>query len=99
MVTTSDFEAEWNTVDPVVNANAITYLGDHRWTQPAQRWIEQLVMDGQEAGALVFYQDPMDLYLALARASCRAPSAFQALRTVLVERILTQLGTMHAATM
>ncbi len=97
MVTTSDFEAEWNTMDPVVNANVIAYLGDHRLTQPAQRWIEQLVIDGQEADALVFYQEPMDLYLALARAICWAPPAFRTLETVLVERILAQLDTIHVS--
>lgn len=95
MVSTSNFEAGWNAIDPVVNANVIAYLGNHRLTQPAQRWIEQLVTDGQEADALVFYQKPMDLYLALARAICWAPPVFRTVETVLVERILTQLDTIH----
>lgn len=97
MVSTSNFEVEWNAADPVVNANVIAYLGDHGLTQPAQRWIEQLVTDGQEAGALVFYYEPMDLYLALARATCWAPPVFRTLETVLVKRILAQLETLHVS--
>lgn len=97
MASTSNFEAGQNTIDPVVNANVIAYLGDHKLTQPAQRWIERLVRDGQEADALVFYHEPMDLYLALARATCWAPPVFRTLETVLVERILTQLDTIHVS--
>ncbi|MCY4219724.1 MAG: hypothetical protein OXE56_10730 [Gammaproteobacteria bacterium] len=91
MVTSPDFKVEWNTLDPVVNANVVAYLGDHKWTQPAQRWIEQLIIDEREADALVFYRQPMDLYLALARAIWLVPPAFCLLETILVERIFSLL--------
>ncbi len=76
-----------NSVDSVVNANVVAYLGDHAETRSAQRWLERLVMDGREADTLVFYPECMDLYVAMARASRLAAPAFQRLCPTLAERI------------
>ena len=88
MVSPEDIEAEWNEADAVVNANVIAYLGDRPQTRPAQRWIEELLRQGREAEALVYYSEPMDLYLAVARAARLAPPAFSNLRCLLIRRIL-----------
>lgn len=91
MVPRSVADANWNSVDAVVNANVVAYLGDRAETRPAQRWLERLVMDGREADALVFYPECMDLYVALARAARRASPVFENLRPTLAGRISTGL--------
>lgn len=88
MVSRADVESTWNGTDAVVNANVIAYLGDRPQTRRAQRWIGKIVRQGKEAEALVYYSEPMDLYLAAARAAHVAPPAFHDLRSVLSKRIL-----------
>ena len=75
--------------DSVVNANVIAYLGDRPETRAVQRWLQGLVEQprGHDL-ALRYYPFPLDLYVALARASSLAPPVFAALRATLAERIL-----------
>ena len=82
--------AALNPVDSVVNANVVAYLGDRPETRAAQRWLATLVADGSERDlALRYYPDPIDLYVALARARSLAPPVFARLRPALTARILS----------
>ena len=81
-------DADQNDVDSVVNANTIAWLGDHPDTRGAQRWIETLIEEHREAGSTPAYPEPMDLHVAVARASCTARPAFARLRPALVSRIM-----------
>ena len=98
IVSPSEADEDLNSIDAVVNANVVAYLGDHAETRPAQRWLERLIRDGQEADALVFYPECMDLYVAMVRAARRAPPAFQTLRPTLAERISAGLDSRRDGT-
>lgn len=98
MVSRSEADADWNSVDPVVNANVVAYLGDHAETRPAQRWLERLIRDGREADALMFYPECMDLYVALVRAARCAPPVFQNLCPTMAERISAGLDARRHST-
>ena len=74
--------------DPVVNANVIAYLGDHPETRQAQRWLEDLIIEGNIEGSSKWYPDTIAIYYAITRAMLRAQSALQRLRPVLADRIL-----------
>ncbi len=74
--------------DPVVNANVIAYLGDCPETGPAQRWLEDLVIEGSVEDSSKWYPDTVAIYYAVARAISRAQPALDRLRPVLGERIL-----------
>ena len=87
MYTSDDRSRVTHDVDPVVNANAIAWLGDRPETRGAQRWIERLVEEEREAGRSRWYPEPMDLYVALVRAIDRAKPALARLRPVLAQRI------------
>ena len=73
---------------PVVNANVISYLGDRPETRAAQHWLETLIEERREAGQSRHYAEPINLYHALARASCLAAPAFARLRPTLVRRLV-----------
>ena len=73
---------------PVVNANVISYLGDRPETRAAQQWLETIVEERRETGRSRHYIEPMNIYHALARASCVAAPAFAGLRPTLISRIL-----------
>ena len=78
-----------NDVDSVVNANVVARLGDCAETKGAQSWLESLVAEHREAGSSPWYVFPLDLHVALVRASHRAAPAFVRLRPTLVERMLS----------
>ena len=78
--------------DPVVNANVIAYLGDHPETRRAQRWLEDLIIEGNIEGSSKWYPDTIAIYYAIARAMVRAQDALQRLRPVLADRILGLRG-------
>ena len=86
-----DSESSPNTVDSVVNANVLAYLGDRPETQAAQGWLAMLIEDGREPGTAPYYISTMDLYSAMARASRLAPPVFGQLRATLAARIVAQL--------
>ena len=74
--------------DPVVNANVIAYLGDHRETRRAQRWLEDLVIEGGVEDSSKWYPDTITIYYAIAHAMIRGQPALQRLRPLLADRIL-----------
>lgn len=74
--------------DPVVNANAIAYLGDCPATRDAQRWLAALVNEGRLEGSSKWYPDVVAICYAIARAMVRAEGALGELRPALAERIL-----------
>ena len=78
--------------DPVVNANVIAYLGDRPETRPAQKWLEELIVEDRLAGASKWYPDAVSVYYAASRALSRAQPALERLRPVLAECILGLRG-------
>lgn len=74
--------------DPVVNANLIAYLGDRSETKAAQRWLEEIVANGDVLGASKWYPDPIAVYYAISRAIVYVPTVFQDLKPALTEQIL-----------
>ena len=74
--------------DPVVNANVITYLGDHPETRDAQRWLEAMITEDRLEGASKWYPDTVTTYYATTRAMVQARPALDSLRPVLADRIL-----------
>ena len=74
--------------DPVVNANAIAYLGDCPATRDAQRWLATLIDEGRLEGSSKWYPDTVAIYYAIARAMVRAEGALDELRPALAQRIL-----------
>ena len=82
-----------NEVDAVVNANVLAYIGDHAETLAAQRWVESVVVDRREVNASPYYVAPVDLYFAMARATCYRDGLFGDLRPTLGSRILDYLDS------
>ncbi len=74
-------------VDPVVNANAVLYLGERAGTTPAIEFLIETVLDESPAGSL-YYEDPLALYYAVARASRHASPRLSGLGMHIVARIL-----------
>ena len=78
--------------DPVVNANIIAHLGDHRETRDAQRWLEALIVEGRVEGSSKWYPDTVATYYAASRAMVRGRPALPGLRAALGSRILDLFG-------
>lgn len=80
----------FNEADAVVNANVVAYLGDRPETRAAQHWLAELVLESPDEieGALHYYHHPLDLDVALARASDLQAPTFAELRQPVLERIL-----------
>lgn len=74
--------------DPVVNANVIAHLGDHRETRDAQRWLEALIGEGMVEGTSKWYPDTVTTYYAASRAMVRGRPALHNLHLTLGGRIL-----------
>ena len=78
--------------DPVVNANIIAHLGDHRETRDAQGWLEALIAEGKVEGSSKWYPDTVATYYAASRAIVRGRPALADLRPALGSRILDLFG-------
>ena len=91
MVPGDGSESSPKTVDSVVNANVLAYLGDRPETRAAQEWLAKLVEEGRESGTAPYYPSTMDLYSAMARASRLAPPVFARLRATLAARVVELL--------
>ncbi len=74
--------------DPVVNANVIAWLGDCPETRDAQRWLEELIAEGNLKDASKWYPDEIAICYAVARAVRRVSPALDRLRPVLADRVL-----------
>ncbi len=74
-------------VDPVVNANAVLYLGESADTRPAIEFIIAAVRDNRATWSL-YYEDRLALYHAVARAFHHSAPALSAARADIVEQIL-----------
>ena len=75
--------------DPVVNANLIAHLGDHPKTRHAQRWLDQLLRDGDVDGSSKWYPHTISIYYAISRAITRTRPALDNLKSVLVDRVMS----------
>ena len=74
--------------DPVVNANVIACVGDHPATRNAQRWLENLIVEGRLEGSSKWYPDLVSIYYAVTRAMKLARPAMERLRPMVADRIL-----------
>ena len=82
----------FNEADAVVNANIVAYLGDRPETRPAQNWLRQLAVGTPEqiADTSHYYPDPLDLDIALARASHLQAPLLAEVRQPVLDRILAR---------
>jgi hypothetical protein len=74
-------------VDPVVNANAVLYLGERPETAPAIGFVIDAVRDEPSARSL-YYEDALALYYAVARAHRHSSPRLSVLADQIVSRIL-----------
>ena len=73
-------------VDPVVNANVILYLGECAETTRAIQYVIKTVQDHRPPFSL-YYEDPLALYYAVARAHRHASPRLATLRDTIVDRV------------
>ena len=91
-----------NDVDPVVNANVLLYLGERSETRAAIEFIDHAVRERSGAPS-AFYEDPLALDYAVARAFRHSAPALAALREPVLARIgqraapPSALTALHAA--
>ncbi len=83
----ADGEINSMDADAVVNANAIAYLGNTPHTKKTQEWLVSLLERGDEQSALHYYWEPMDLYMAMARAIETHGTVFAGAKALLISRI------------
>ncbi len=76
-------------VDPVVNANAVLYLGERPDTLPAIAFVTETVL-ADTATRSLYYEDALALYYAVARAARHASPRLAALREPIVSRIVAR---------
>ena len=77
-------------VDPVVNANVLLWLGDRADTDAAQRFVAETVMADPPTFSL-YYEDPLVLHYAAARASEESSPGLRGLGPHIVGRIEARL--------
>ncbi|PRQ02412.1 hypothetical protein ENSA5_23390 [Enhygromyxa salina] len=86
-----------NDVDSVVNANVLWYLGDHEGTRAAAAWLCELVRSGAEAPTVLYYENRLTLYFALARALAGGASGLAPVRAPILDRLeRVELGALDA---
>lgn len=78
-------------VDPVVNANAVLYLGERPYTRPAIRFVIEAVLDERPVWS-AFYHDRLALYYSTARAFRHAAPSLSVVREHVVARIEQRCG-------
>jgi hypothetical protein len=77
-----------NSVDSVVNANVVYYLGDRDETKSACQYLVDTVESGHESNSYRYYLDNMSLYYMVSRAYARGASSLGPAREAVVERVL-----------
>ena len=75
-------------VDPVVNANAALYLGQGPLTAPAIDYVCKLVEAGVPKEFSIYYQDPLFLFHAIARAHRHGVPKFGRLKEPILRAVL-----------
>jgi hypothetical protein len=81
-------EATPSDVDPVVNANALYYLGDIPETQPVMAWLLRLIAENREAGCDRWYPDPHVVYYFISRNYFRGIIGLEPARQPVIDRIV-----------
>jgi len=76
-----------NDVDSVVNANVLWYLGDHEGARAAAAWLCELVRTGAEGPTVLYYENRLTLYFALARALADGASCLAPVRAPILDRL------------
>lgn len=76
-----------NDVDAVVNANVLWYLKDHPRARAAATWLCDLVISGAEQEAVLYYENRLTLYFALARALAAGATALAPVRAPILARL------------
>ncbi len=77
-------------VDPVVNANVLLWLGERTETEAARRFVAETVLADPPTFSR-YYEDPLVLHYAVARASEEASPGLRALGPHIVGRIEARL--------
>jgi hypothetical protein len=80
--------ASTNSVDSVVNANVVLYLGDREETRSACRYLVDTIKSGHESESHQYYLDNVALYYAVSRAYARGASSLGEAREAVIEKIL-----------
>ena len=80
--------ASTNSVDSVVNANVVLYLGDREETKSACRYLVDTIKSGHESESYQYYLDNIALYYAVSRAYARGASSLGEAREAVIEKIL-----------
>jgi hypothetical protein len=75
-------------VDPVVNANAILYLGEGGDTAPAVAYLTALIRNGPADSFSFYYKDLLALYYMIARARFHSAPSLAAVGDLVVRDIL-----------
>jgi hypothetical protein len=78
-------------VDPVVNANVVLYLGESAETAGALRYIIDVVT-AQVSPFSLYYEDPLALYYAVARAHRHAAQSLAVLKDTIVDGVGNRRG-------
>jgi hypothetical protein len=84
-------------VDPVVNANVILYLGERDDTRPAIDFVVSTVLADAMPFSL-YYEDPLALYHAVARAYRHGATALGVLRQPILDRIARRTSPLDGLT-
>ncbi len=77
-----------NDLDSVANANVLWFLRDDPTASGAARWLRGLLEGGAAVGSYPYYDSPLALYHAVARAIFAGAQELASLRDVLVASVL-----------
>jgi hypothetical protein len=75
-------------VDPVVNANAVLYLGENADTAPAIAYLADLIRNGPGKSFSLYYKDIMALHYMVARAHLHSAPSLAAIGDLIVHDVL-----------
>lgn len=85
-------EAGRNDIDAVVNANALSYLGDVPETQAIIQYLVKIISDKKEDDCDTWYRNPFTIYYFFSKSYHSGIYKLEPVRQPIVERITTQQG-------
>jgi hypothetical protein len=77
-----------NDVDAVVNANVLVYLGECEETRPVVKWLNAVLLAGEENETTWYYLDPLALHYAASRAFAHGCAGLADSRQAVLARVL-----------
>jgi hypothetical protein len=91
------YEASWNDVDAVVNANALAYCGECHDTKGVVDFLIRVVKDRKEGVCDKWYHRPLLFHYALSRCAAQGVRRLKSVRQLALERIATELRALGDA--